>query len=46
MTILEVILCFNGDKKKIDFNISVELKPIYKNLKRQLTKTFKKPWVS
>jgi len=46
MTIQEVIPCFNGDQKKIDFNISSGVTANMEELEEPITKTFKKPWVS
>jgi len=41
MTIQEVILCFNGDHNKIDFNISSGVKDIMEELEASPNKNFK-----
>jgi len=41
ITIQEVILCFNGDHKKIDFNISSGVKANMEELKAPPNKNFK-----
>jgi len=41
MTIQEVILCFNGDHKKIDFNISSGVKANMEELEAPPNKNFK-----
>jgi hypothetical protein len=40
MTLLEVILCFNGDQKKIDFNISSGVKANVTELEAPTNKYF------
>jgi len=41
MTIQEVILCFNGDQKKIDFKISSRVKATIIELQAPTNKNFK-----